>query len=190
MTESSSAAQALVRVGLHGQIGRFQLTTSVTLNRRDRVVCRTARGLEVGTVVQPSSSGQASQGPTDGRILRKLRPEDELLWGHLQQLSHEAHQECVQWLHAQARPTSLLDVEPLLDGKTLYFHFLEPVRAETQEFVDHLVDIYERQVAESEFGQLLEQGCGPGCGTEQAVNGCSTQGGGCAVCKVASHCKR
>ena len=41
----------LVRVGLFGEIGRFARAEGVPQKRGTRVVCRTKRGLEIGTVL-------------------------------------------------------------------------------------------------------------------------------------------
>ena len=80
----------------------------------------------------------------------------------------------------------MLDVEPLFDGRTLYFHFMCDVEPQLEKYVDQLARLYERQLLESEFAQSLEEGCGPNCGTELAKNDC---GSGCAVCHVGSICR-
>ncbi len=175
----------LVRVGLHGQVGRFQAIEEGRLRRQDRVVCRTLRGLEVGHVLQPTQFSVDNANSFDGRILRRMRAEDELLWGHLQQLAEQTHQACREWFAQSPSDSVLLDVEPLLDGRTLYFHFLSEVSDDVQHHLDRLVQTYEEQVRNSQFARLLEHGCGPGCGTSKAKNACV----GCAVCKVASACK-
>lgn len=192
----------LVRVGIMGRVGRFQTSAAGRLKRRDRVVCRTQRGLEVGSILGPSEwRAPASLQPVvgralqesqreelfDGRILRKLTAEDDLLWEQLQRLGSSAHQACEAWLDEHSVQGTLLEVEPLLDGRTLYFHFLSEVSPEVQSHLDRLVGIYEAEVQKSKFARLLEHGCGPGCGTEKAVNGCGTRGG-CAVCSVAAQC--
>jgi len=179
----------LVRVGKLGQIGRFRSLDQSTLRRGSRVVCRTQRGVEIGQVLGPAQLKPASVDLSDGRLLRRMTVEDEILWGHLQEQADLAQQACQQWLSEQDVAGLLIDVEPLLDGKTLYFHFLSEVSPEIQQHLDQLVAIYERSVRESKFAQLLEHGCGPGCGTEEAKNGCGTKGG-CAVCQVASKCKK
>ncbi|GAB5402098.1 MAG: hypothetical protein Aurels2KO_03290 [Aureliella sp.] len=155
------------------------------LARGSRVVCRTARGIEAGTVLGPCST----VGDTDGRVLRRMGPEDEMLWGHLQQLGQDAFEACNTWLEQQQIHATLLEVEPLLDGKTLYFHFLSDVESIVQEKLDELVAVYEQKARDSKFAKLLDEGCGPGCGTANAKNGCGSKGG-CAVCKIASACKK
>ncbi|MEZ6136593.1 MAG: hypothetical protein R3C53_16985 [Pirellulaceae bacterium] len=180
-----------------GHIGRFRYNEAPALRRADRVVCRTVRGVEMGVILGPaaleSSVGCAQPGDelldlADGRILRKVSAEDELLWGHLQQLGYEAQISCQRWLDERQIPATLVDVEPLMDGRTLYFHFLSEVDASVQAHLDELVELYEAEVRKCKFAQLLEHGCGPGCGTSQAKHGCGSKGG-CAVCKIASQCK-
>lgn len=182
-------SQYLLRVGLHGQVGRFQSSGVGGLRRLDRLVCRTARGLEIGVVLGSVATHHNPQTPVDGTILRRTTPEDELLWGHLQQLGEEAFQSCDLWLKSNGAASLLLEVEPLLDGRTLYFHFLSEVDEAVQVHLDELVAIYEQQVRQSKFANLLTHGCGPGCGTSQAKNGCGSSGG-CAVCKVAAACRK
>jgi hypothetical protein len=179
----------LVRVGVLGQVGRFRPVEATGFRRGTRVVCRTTRGVEIGQVLAPTQIPLAAEDLADGRILRPMTAEDELLWGHLERLASQSHEACQQWLKNEGIEALLIDVEPLLDGKTLYFHFLSDVSPKVQLHLDSLVDIYEREVRQSKFAQLLEHGCGPGCGTESAKNGCSSRGG-CAVCQVASKCKR
>jgi hypothetical protein len=193
-TETSNALSNdldcyLVRVGKLGQIRRFRTLQEAVFRRGSRVVCRTQRGIEVGQVLGPAQLKPSTVDLADGRLLRSMTVEDEILWGHLQEQADEALNTCQQWLDEQNVVGLLIDVEPLLDGKTLYFHFLSDVSPEIQKHLDHLATIYERSVRESKFAQLLEHGCGPGCGTEEAKNGCGSQGG-CAVCHVASKCKK
>lgn len=187
---SSSAAtpMVLVRVGIHGQVGRFACVEPLRLQRGDRTVCRTARGIEIGVVLRCLEATARPPATPDGRVLRRTGPEDELLWGHLQQLGEDTFEQCEAWLRQAGSTAVLLEVEPLLDGRTLYFHFLSDVDARVQQYLDHLVELYEQQVRQSKFARLLESGCGPGCGTSAAKNGCGSRGG-CAVCKVASACK-
>jgi hypothetical protein len=185
---TESADHFLVRLGTMGHVGRFRLTEILRLRRGERVVCRSTRGIEVGVVLGPTAAGGHLQADmSDGGILRRMSAEDEMLWGHLRELGSAAHKTCEAWLAAQGIIATLLDVEPLLDGRTLYFHFLSDVGPEIQDQLDRLVSIYEEEVRRSEFSRLLEHGCGPGCGTENATNGCGSKAG-CAVCVAKSRC--
>lgn len=189
VSADSKIRAGLVRIGIHGQIGRFALKVESdreTVAGR-RVLCRTSRGLEVGQFLRATT---AAEELLDGLVVRELMPDDELLWAHLRSLAQEAHEDCARWLAENQSNAILLDVEPLMDGRTLYFHFLEDVSSDpaVQEHVDKLALVFEQRAAESEFAGRVEIGCGPGCGTEKAVNGCGSKGG-CAVCKIASACK-
>ncbi len=114
-----------------------------------------------------------------------MAPEDHLLWNNLVNLASEAFANCQQWLRDQQMPDQLLDVEPLMDGRTLYFHFLSSVSPQTCAHVDALANIFQQTVATSPFAQQVEKGCGPGCGTESA-KGCGSACSVCKVCKPAS----
>jgi hypothetical protein len=172
----------LLHVGKMGHVGRFLMPRPMRLARGARVICRTERGLELGRVLGPALP--TDKDVADGRLIRRMTPEDELLRGHLEELAEEAFSQCVDWLKDLDTPAVLLEVEPLMDGRTLYFHFLSDVGHDVQSHLDHLAAIYERNVRDSKFARLLEHGCGPGCGTAAAKNGCGS-GGSCAVCKVA-----
>ncbi len=183
----SSVELILLRVGLNGHVGRFRVDEGGNWKRGERTVCRTARGLEMGVVLGSAVVLESGASVADGKLLRRMTPEDELLWGHLRQLGEEARLACVTWLEQLQLEAVLLEVEPLLDGRTLYFHFLSDVDEQVQQQLDRLVELYEQQVRQSKFANLLKHGCGPGCGTSQAKNGCGSRGG-CAVCKVAGAC--
>lgn len=188
-SEDSPCTTILLRVGPLGQIGRFSVGDVGGLARGQRVVCRTARGIEVAIALGFAEESGGGVEQSDGRVLRRTTPEDELLLSHLGQLGEEAFQSCTAWLRQQSIAATLLEVEPLLDGRTLYFHFLSDVDEQVQQHLDQLVEIYEQRVRESKFANLLEHGCGPGCGTAAAKNGCGSRGG-CAVCKIASACSK
>ncbi len=162
------------------------------LTRGEEVVCRTPRGIELGEVLTDEITVTRSP-ESDGRIetakfIRRSRYEDRYLLDKLEELSSEANEACKRYLKEQDSPDVLLEVEPLLDGRTLYFHFLgEPTR-ETEEIIDRLAKEYQTSVAKSRFAEILEKGCGPGCGTKEK-SGCGTSSG-CAVCAIAGGCTK
>ncbi len=173
-----STSQYAVRIGMHGQVGRFT-SAGRGYARGTQVICRTARGLEVGQVLGALEwTNVSSVDEFDGRIVRGLAAEDQLLWNQLKQLAEDAHAACQAWLAKSGLPDRLLDVEPLLDGRTLYFHFLDTVSVETEVHTEKLAQIFQQTVTESAFAKLVAAGCGPGCGTDQA-KGC---GSACSTC--------
>ncbi len=179
----------ICRVGLHGQVGRLSGRLGGELQRGTRVLCRSQRGLETAEVLTSVPAAQLPAEQLDGRIIRQLAPEDLLLEKHLLKYAAAAQRAGQRWLNSTGLAELLVDVEPLMDGRTLYFHFLGSVPAATPQQLQPLVEIYQRLVQNSRFARQLADGCGPGCGTEAATGGCGASGtGGCAVCVVADAC--
>ena len=153
--------------------------------RGSTVVCRTARGLEVGDVVAPVAVPLGHR-QGDGSLLRNLTPTDELWLTRLHKHRHEAIAECERRLRQADCADVLVDVEPLFDGQTIYFYFLRPPTRVAEELIQTLAETYESQARIREFTDAVEAGCGPGCGTEEA-SGCGS--GGCTTCSLASTCR-
>ena len=173
----------LVRIGYQQEVIPVQAGITA-LTRGEQILCRTARGIEMGEVLA-STHPDYIDTASASKFIRKSRPEDQLLWGQLTKLSIDASIACQDFLQGQSSPDVLLEVEPLMDGRTLYFHFLGTPSLETEQHVQELSEIYQKSVSSSRFAALLEHGCGPGCGTKEK-SGCST--GGCAVCAIAGGC--
>ena len=184
--ESSQLQAAWVRIGYSAEMGLFGGPWPSNVRRGTLVLCRTQRGLEVGEYLSQASAHKPADGLI-GQFLRTLTEEDKLLWHNLKEQGKVALQSCQAWLDEQRIEATLLDVEPLFDGRTLYFHFLSAVDEIVQKELDVLAKLFEERVRESKFSKLLEHGCGPGCGTDKATNGCGSSGG-CAVCKIAGAC--
>jgi hypothetical protein len=178
----------LVRYGWQREIGKVALGDNhlihdeTSLNvRGQRVVIDCGRGLEVGEYLGRCSADAAI---TTGQLYRLMAPEDELLVGQLDLLAQRAFERCVAWLEDANLRQVLLKVEPLMDGKTLIFHFLnDPDDELVQEHLDNLVTLYEGEVKQSEFAQRVETGCGPNCGT--AKSSCQSSCSGCKTSKCA-----
>ena len=176
----------LVRVGAMGQVGRFAAVDAVRYPRRSRVIVRTRRGLEIGSVLTEPDDGDDGRAFADGDILRGMTVEDDLLEARLEKHRHEAYNACASLLAEHRVPTVLVDVEHLFDGQGLFFYFLGDVPAEVEAFTGRLAEAYETKVQFRKFTDTLIEGCGPGCGTEEAKGqgGCES----CTSCAVASAC--
>src|SRR4051812_8376905 len=72
-------AEYLVGFGLSGDFGRFRAGDALSLRRGCRVVIRSERGLELGSVLRPASDRAARfLGQTEvGELLRPAGPDDE-----------------------------------------------------------------------------------------------------------------
>ncbi len=205
-----------VRIGSWGEIARCRVGGGGPYRRGTRVICRTARGLEVGQVTAeapgtdddlessfapssgtPATATLAVPTPTEvagmPTILRATTAEDELLISRLERYRSDAMEECRRCLAAAGSSAVLLEVDQVFDAGTLIFYFLTDPDPSDQQIVQQLAERYESKVRSGHFAKLLAKGCGPGCGTkdcgsDEAGNaGCS---GSCAVCVVASARKR
>lgn len=175
--------QHWVRVGVVGEVGRYTASDGSRYARGSRVVLRTRRGLEVGDVLSSIDDPVAY---ADGVLLRRVSVEDELLLARLDRNKSEALDVCQSWLERQGMPATLLDAEPMLDGSRVFFHFLGEVPAGFDILSDALTDEFRRATGIDKFAETLEHGCGPGCGTDDAENGCKT--GSCGTCAVLHAC--
>lgn len=174
----------LIRVGALGHIGRFRSATGVRCGRGDQVIVRTARGLEIGELLGAAETSGAS----DGELLRVMSPQDELLAERLASRSRQAYDACARLLAERGVSAVLTDAELLFDGRGLYFHFLGDPPSEAETLTAELAEAYEATAQIGRFAEALTEGCGPGCGTEEAKGqgDCDS----CTTCAVASACKK
>ena len=173
----------LVRVSVLGQIGRFVSVDAASYPRGTDVICRTRRGLEVGLVVAHSGS-HVDRGASDGSILRALTPQDYLVLERQKKNRHQAFTACQQLLAEHQVTATLVDVEHLFDGQSLFFYFLGAVDPQVADLVDGLAAAYDAEVKFGDFAKAVETGCGPDCGTAES-SGC---GDSCSTCAVAQAC--
>lgn len=173
----------LVRVGLIGQIGRFDAADATVYPRGADVLCRTSRGLEVGEVLAHAASEAAC--PMDGALVRRLTVEDRLLIARLEKNRDDAFAACERLLAEHRVEATLVDVEQLFDGESIYFYFLGDPPTEAETLLAKLTAAYEAKAQIREFAAAIATGCGPDCGTE-AATGCGS--GGCQSCAIASAC--
>jgi cell fate regulator YaaT (PSP1 superfamily) len=171
--------QHFVRVGLLGNVGRFTSVDAVAYPRGARVILRTARGLETGETLGPADE-DAVRAASDGSILRGMTIEDELLEARLEKNRQKALDACNSRLAEKGIAATLVDVEHLFDGRSLFFYFLGEVTPEIESITSELAEVYDAAAQFRQFSETLTQGCGPGCGTEEAKGQ-----GGCTLCAKA-----
>ena len=174
-------ADRLVKTGLLGAVGCFRAPDRQIYPRDAQVVCRTERGLEIGTVLCSIEDETRAPSP-DGDLLRVVGREDQMLIGRLEQFRDRAYNACNKLLKERGSSAVLVDVEHLFDGESLYFYFLGQPDPEVEQLTSELAETYERKVKFRKFAETLASGCGPDCGTKD----CST--GSCAGCALAGGC--
>jgi hypothetical protein len=164
-----------------GHVGRFTSVDAVSYPRASRVIVRTGRGLETGDVLGPADES-LGHGSSDGSILRGMTIEDELLEARLQQKRQTALDACIARLNERNISATLVDVEHLFDGRSLFFYFLGEVTPQVEAITSELAEVYDAAAQFRKFADTLTEGCGPGCGTEAATgHGCTTCATACAV---------
>lgn len=173
--------QYFVRIGVLGEI---RLASAlIPIERFRRVVIRSPRGIEVGEVISPHrpqpSGERESATETAYRIVRPTTESDELLVRRLDRYKRQAIEACRERLGQAGAKVALLDVDQLLDGGTLLMHFLGDVDAVAEEISREVAREYESVVRTNHLSELLQDGCGPDCGTS---NQCGTSCGSCAGC--------
>ena len=85
--------------------------------------------------------------------------------------------------------TTLVDVEYLFDGRSLLFYFLGEITPEVEALTDDLARAYDVEVGLGDFARVMEAGCGPSCGTDEAAGCGDSCGTGCGTgCSVAGAC--
>jgi hypothetical protein len=189
----------LVRVGVLGHVGRFVPVSLGAFPRGTRVVCRTRRGLELGEVLaveqgaspvnaSPVNASKPASIGADGELLRRMTVADELLAARLEQRKDEAFMACQSLLAERRIAATLMDVEHLFDGQSVYFYFLGTPPPDCEPLTDELARVYGAAARFEQFAESLELGCGPGCGTEEAA-GCGSSGG-CSTCSLVSACAK
>ena len=191
MNELASEKCIMVRCGVSPSVACVQVPESLVetestfelLGRRgSRVVIDCGRGPEIGETLGATKVKVAAS----GTMLRIATAEDELLSVQLAEIARNAAQKCNSWLESSNQTEVLLQVEPLLDGQTVYFHFLEKPGESFQDQLEELLSIYESELSSSAFAKKVATGCGPGCGTsDRSGAGCGSSCSGCAIrCSV------
>jgi len=119
-----------------------------------------------------------------GELLRQSGREDDLILERLDRHRDRAVHACEELLAERSITATLVDVEHLFDGESIYFYFLGETTPQLEAVTEQLAETYERKVRFKKFAETLANGCGPDCGTGES--GCSS--GGCGSCSLAGGC--
>lgn len=169
-----------------GVLGTFESSDFRSYARDQRVICRTERGLEWGVVVchlQPDEY-RLAESRAHGDLLRPTTPEDEMIIERLDRFKDRAFEACRKRIAERALKLTLVDVEHLFDGESLFFYFLGVLNSQSDEVTAELAELYDSKVRFKKFAESLSQGCGPTCGTGESQCGSS----GCGSCALLNTC--
>ncbi len=184
---SASAAvvsdQYLVSFGASGGLGCFTVQEALTLERGDRVVLRTPRGLELGEVRGPATLRQARLvgALAAGEIVRRFTTQDEAERAQRRTLAEHVFAACQAHSTRLGLPLQVIDVEILLDGRSAIVQFVG-ADAGVATLADAVKGEFDLEIR---FENLVQ----PAAATEESEHGgcgkpdCGrTEGGGCTDC--------
>ncbi len=184
-----NAVEYIVGFGLSGDFGRFRSEPALACVRGQRVVVRSARGVEIGQVLCQGTEQHALFLPNTslGKLLRLATAADEQTQLDLHGRGQTVLQRAAILSRELRLPLEWLDVEMLLDGKHVVLHYLGAgpvdvrplVSTLSREFTLHVLLQELSGRADSTEEDDEEHGCGrEGCGK----GNCSS--GGCSTCAV------
>ena len=178
----------LVSHGCAGDFGRFREVTPLECRRGDRVVVRSQRGLEMGTVLCDATEGhgQLLARTFLGELLRHANADDQTTAERLALRTQQFFEDARRLAAESNLPVELLDAEILLDGRHALVHHLRWADFNAGLFVHELSRRHDCEVTLYDLAMPTETpsegGCGrPDCGKTSGAGGCTTcgTGGGC-----------
>jgi cell fate regulator YaaT (PSP1 superfamily) len=174
--------------GNFGKFSRFRTCTPLAFRRGERVVVRSERGLELGTVLRARADDTGVwDGEQVGEILRSATAEDVRAADGMRDRSQALYEDSRRLVRDLSLPVEILDVELLLDGERAFVHFVGLGECDLRALMDSLSAAHKVLVtmqavsARSPSEEAAMPGCGSGgrCG-DGGCGSCSS--GGCAGC--------
>lgn len=120
----------------------------------DRVVARSSRGTEIGTVLCEATSAALDHlaEPTEGRIMRPLSDDDLAQWSHLQTKTVDDMEICQRCVDALGLQMELVDVERILGGERVVVYFLADGRVDFRQLVKDLAKQFQTRIEMRQIG--------------------------------------
>ena len=178
----------LVSYGLAGDFGRFRAPRPLPCRRGARVVVRSHRGVEVGSVLRPATPRHAAFLPntTVGQLLRGLTPDDERTLDATRERGRRLCERAAALADELALPLAVLDAEVLLDGEHAALHLLRAGDGNVRPLVSGLSREFGLHVQIADLAHVKEEDEQHGCGREncgrEGGGGCGSCGTGCGSC--------
>ncbi len=126
MMHAKTQGEYLVGYGLCGEFGRFAPAEPLECRPGDKVIIRSRRGVEMGTVLCAVTEGHlrvlAAQPVRP--LLRAATAEDEDRQRALEARADQAFRSAQELLSAHALPLQVLDVEALQEPPLLVVHYI------------------------------------------------------------------
>ena len=167
----------LVSHGCAAALSRCRAQDLVAARRGDSVVIRSARGLELGTVLCEAPPDLPAIAP--GEMLRQATADDRQAAQAMQALGLKLLDGAQQFIESDSLPLLALDAEVLLDRSQAIMHLLRWSQCTLTPFVERLQSQFDLHVVLLDHSKPGEQhGCGScgdgGCGSCGEGGGCSS----------------
>jgi len=129
-------------------------TELADLKRGERVILRSDRGTELGTIVNPSfESEQPPEGGVQGEILRRITREDLGRIRQIEETDKTAEMKfCKACITSHDLPMKLVDVEHIFGGEKIIFYFLAEGRVDFRQLVKDLAKEYRTRIELKQIG--------------------------------------
>jgi cell fate regulator YaaT (PSP1 superfamily) len=173
----------------HGRtafLGRFANRTDVAFAHGDRVVVKSDRGIEAGTVLgdAPPTFSHLVGPELSGELLRKFAADDESRETRNRLLAEEILLAALEIARASHLPVAVLDAEVTLDRNQAYLEVVFESNLDLSQLCESLSERFTLKVSVVNLPPVApdqEHGCGkPDCG--QGSGGCTSCGsGGCST---------
>ncbi|MCS6976036.1 MAG: PSP1 domain-containing protein [Gemmatales bacterium] len=185
-----SHGEYLVGYGLCGEFGRFAPPEPLECRPGDKVIVRSRRGVELGTVLCPATEGHlrvlAAQPVRP--LLRRATEEDEERQKTLSQVAGEAFLAAQKFIREHVLPLQVLDVEALAEPPLLVVHYIGD-KCDYRDLVHGLSTAFDCHVEMLDLnalpGDFAPESDSEACGVCGSTKGCGNGGcgkGGCGSC--------
>lgn len=163
-----------VRFKRAGKVYYFD-PADVVLQKGDRVIVETARGLEYGEAVSDIKdvSDESVVAPLK-TVVRKATAEDDLQLAENQRREAEAFTIALERIASHSLEMKLVDVEFTFDGSKIIFYFTAEGRVDFRDLVKDLASIFRTRIELRQIGVRDEAKMLGGLGTCGRVLCCST----------------
>jgi cell fate regulator YaaT (PSP1 superfamily) len=124
------------------------------LERDQRVIARTSRGLELGEVLCEASERALQQldSPPSGSVQRIATEADENELAHMAAKLDEDCKVCLQLFRSLELPMDLVDVERIFGGERVVVYYLSEDRVDFRELVKELAGHFQTRVEMRQIG--------------------------------------
>ncbi len=153
-SDSALMPKYVVRFGSMQRLGVFSTSRGETHARRDRVVARTDRGLEVGEVLCEATE-QATKfikNPSRGQVFRKMTADDDNEVSRLKAQERDEFDVCRKVIQELCLDMKLVDIEHLFGGERIIIYYLAENRVDFRELVKKLAAEFQTRIEMRQIG--------------------------------------